>query len=499
MSHFAVKGGVTLNLGFFMRLTSSAAVFITAGLAFAQQPEPLMLGPVTVSGSFRSRFEIWDFFHGDANYNYPYSGNQLRVNFSQSLKRFDWQVEMEVPFLLGVPDDAIAPAPQLQLGLGGNYYGANSNSRYAAMVFAKQGFVRFRNFFGDKDQTLRVGRFEWMDGAEAVPRDATLSALKRDRVNQRLIGPFAWSHVGRSFDGFHYSANKGRINYTMIAALPTWGAFQVNGWGDLRVGFGYLSATGQTGSERSAGEWRILGIYYQDWRHLVKTDNRPLAARQADLNNIRIGTYGGHYMHKLDTTAGALNFLAWGVLQNGAWGRQDHSAGAMNLEAGWQPKVMPKLKPWLMGGYSRTSGDGNPSDNKHNTFFQVLPTPRPYARTPFHNMMNNEDFFGILALRPHKAVTVRAEFHALRNTNRNDLWYVGGGAFQPSTFGYIGRNTSGAQSLANLWDTSIDWNVNARLSVNGYYGFADGKSAMHVIYPKGPSAQFGYIEFIYRF
>jgi hypothetical protein len=436
----------------------------------ANAPEPLKWGSVVVSGSLRTRLEMWDFFAGNANNDYAYSGNIFKLSFAQTLKKFDWQLELAAPFLLGLPDDAIAPAPQLQLGLGGNYYAGNKNRRNAGMVFPKQGYVKLKSLFGDKDQSVRLGRFEWMDGSEATPKDATLAALKRDRVNQRLIGPFGWSHVGRSFDGFHYAASKGKITYTLVSALPTRGAFQADGWGNLKVGFAYGSATGQVGGGKSAGEWRALAIYYQDWRHVLKTDNRPAAARQADMNNIRIATYGGHYIHKVDTAAGTVNLMAWGVLQNGKWGRQDHAAGAADLEGGWQPKVLPKLKPWLSGGWSRTSGDGNAADGTHNTFFQLLPTPRPYARFPFYDMVNNEDRFAMLTVRPHKAVTLRSEFHALRLTDRRDLWYLGGGAFQPWTFGYIGRNTSGARSLANQWDLSADWNVNGHLNVNGFSG-----------------------------
>ncbi len=471
-----------------------------AGCLIAVQAQsPLKVGDVTVSGTLRTRLEMWDFFDGNANSDYAYSGNIFRLSFARTGQKLDWQVELAAPFLLGLPDNAIAPAPQLQLGLGGNYYAANKNSRNAGMVFAKQGFVRLKGLFGDKDQSLRIGRFEWMDGSEATPKDPTLAALKRDRVNQRLIGPFGWSHVGRSFDGFHYAANKGKTNYTLVGAIPTRGAFQVDGWGELKTGFVNASATQQVGSGKSLGEWRALAIYYQDWRHVVKTDNRTLAVRQQDLANIRIGTYGGHYLHKLDTNSGALNLLLWGVLQNGRWGRQDHKAGALDIEAGWQPKVLPKLKPWLQGGFFHSSGDGNSTDGRHSTFFQILPTPRPFARFPFYDMVNNEDFFGMLTLRPHKAVTLRSEFHALRLSNAKDLWYLGGGAFQPWTFGYIGRNTSGARSLANQWDVSADWNVNAHWNLNAYFGYADGKAAMHAIYPRGTNGKFGYLEMTYRF
>lgn len=467
----------------------------------ADPPEPLKLGSVTVSGSFRTRLEMWDFFAGNGDNQYAYSGNVFKLSFAQSRSRIDWQVELEAPFLLGLPSHAIAPAPQLQLGLGGNYYGANDNRNNAAMLFPKQGYIRIKRLFGDENQSLRLGRFEWMEGAEATPKDATLAALRRDRIAQRLIGPFGWSHVGRSFDGFHYSANtrKSRVNYTVVGALPTRGAFQVDGWGNLKVGFLYGSMTGQVGGGKSVGEWRAMAIYYQDWRHVLKTDNRPAAVRQLDYNNIQIGTYGGHYIHKWDTSAGDVDVLLWGVLQNGKWGRQDHTAGAYILEAGWQPKVLPKLRPWLSGGFSHTSGDNSAGDNKHGTFFQILPTPRPYARFPFYNMMNSEERFGMLTLRPRKSLTIRSEFHAIRLAERSDLWYLGGGAFQPWTFGYIGRNTSGARSLANQYDVSVDYNINAHLAFTGYFGFAQGKAAMHTIYPKGTDGKFGYLELTYKF
>jgi len=145
------------------------------------------------------------------------------------------------------------------------------------------------------------------------------------------------------------------------------------------------------------------------------------------------------------------------------------------------------------------SGDGNPDDNRHGTFFQLLPTPRPYARFPFFNMMNTEDRFGILLLRPHPKVTLSAEFHALRLTSDSDLWYSGGGAFQPWTFGYTGRATSGRRSLGNLYDTGVDYRVNSRLALSGYIGWTQGLAVMEQIYPQGKNGTFGYLEFLHRF
>jgi hypothetical protein len=114
-------------------------------------------------------------------------------------------------------------------------------------------------------------------------------------------------------------------------------------------------------------------------------------------------------------------------------------------------------------------------------------------------MMNTEDAFGSLILRPGAKVTVTSEFHSLRLSQANDFWYSGGGAFQPWTFGYTGRSTSGRRSLGNLYDTSIDYRVHPKLTMTGYFGYTQGLAAMEQIYPKGKNAKFGYVEGLYRF
>jgi hypothetical protein len=285
----------------------------------------------------------------------------------------------------------------------------------------------------------------------------------------------------------------------VVAALPTRGVFQADGWGNLKTGLLYGAATRQVVGKRNSGEWRLLGIYYQDWRRVTKTDNRAAVVRAADLGNIRIGTFGGHYIHTTATKAGPVDLLLWGVGQAGRWGLLDHRAASFAIEGGYQPALMARLKPWVRAGFSHGSGDGDPADENHGSFLQILPTPRPYARFPFFNMMNNQDLFASLILRPHKAVTIRSDARSLRLANRNDLWYLGGGAFQPWTFGYIGRATNGTRSLANLYDVSVDYNPIAQMTLTGYYGFADGRSVAQTIYPNGKNGNFGYLEFLYRF
>jgi len=474
---------------------------LAATVSFGQSADaPMKLGDVTVTGTLRARAYAWDWFEASSGNNqYRYSGNLLRVNLTEHRKGWDWDAEFAAPFLLGLPDNATAPAPQGALGLGSNYYSANGNSQYSSMVFAKQVYVRFKGLGPSEAGSLQVGRFEFNDGSELVPKNATLATLKRDRISQRLIGTFGWSDVGRSFDGGRFSYSRPTNDFTFVAAIPTRGVFQTDGWGWNRVGFGYASFTHEWGSGKHAADTRVFMIDYDDWRHILKTDNRPVSVRRGDTENIRIETFGAHSLHAFTTNAGTIDALAWGAMQTGRWGTQTQLAYALDFEAGFQPQVLKRLKPWVRGGFTIGSGDSNPGDSRHGTFFQMLPTPRPYARFPFFNMMNTEDRFGTLILRPHAEFTVSSEFHALRLSNANDLWYGGGGVFQPWIFGYVGRPASGRRSLSNLYDTSVEYRATRRTTFTGYFGYAQGLAAMAQIYPKGKNGTFGYVEAAFKF
>jgi len=502
---------------------SVGVLFLAGGFVFAQQPTPAManpdsepqkaahldssatapppkhkLGPFEISVNWRTRTEGWEWFQGPAgNSQYPFFDSLLRVGIGQTGEHFDWFIEGEQPSILGLPNNAVVAAPQGQLGLGGSYYAANHNHTNVANGFVKQAFVNFKH---EGPVGVKVGRFEYFDGTEVKPQDPLLASVIQTRISSRLISNFAFTTVQRSFDGVQASLDSGKNNFTFLGARPTQGVFQVKGMDELDVDTYYGAYTRSVTSEHNAGELRIFGLGYIDHRTLVlKTDNRPAAVRAADHGRIEIGTYGADYVHVLNTTnAGKFDFLVWGVAQTGAWGNLTQRASAFVGEAGWQAPVKV-LKPWFSAGYSYGSGDKNPNDSTNGTFFQVLTTPRQYARFPFYNMMNNEDFYGSLNLRPASKLTIRSEAHALRLASATDLWYSGGGAFQPQTFGYQGRSANGSRSLANVWDLSGDYQITRSFSATLYYGHAWGKSVIAKIYPKDADGQLIFLETNYRF
>jgi len=486
--------------------TTQAATLADAPPAPSQQqpskPAPSLpkrkIGPLEITVNWRTRAEGWNWFEGPTgNSDYGLWDSLLRVGIGQTGEKFDWFLEGEQPSILGLPNDAVVPAPQGQLGLGGNYYAANNNHTNVANGFVKQAFVNFKQV---GPMGLKIGRFEYFDGLEVKPKDPLLATVIQTRISSRLISNFAFAAVQRTYDGVQLSANSGANNFTFFGARPTQGVFQVKGMDELDVDTYYGAYTHSVNAGHGSGELRVFALGYIDHRtRVLKTDNRPAPVRTADIGKIEIATWGADYVHVFNTTdAGKFDVLFWGALQTGSWGDLSQHASSFVTEAGWQPPVKA-LKPWISAGYSYGSGDGNNSDSRHGTFFQVLTTPRQYARFPFYNMMNNEDLYGSLNLRPVSKLGIRSEVHTLRLANSHDLWYSGGGAFQPKTFGYTGRPSNTNRGLANVWDISADYQIVPAFSATLYYGHAWGKGVISSIYPKDANGSLIFLETNFHF
>ena len=461
----------------------------------AASSAPAAITPVL---ALRVRPEAWDWFQaGSDDGRYAYVGVHARAGLAQQRARWGWRAELAAPAILGLPSDAVAPAPRGQLGLGGSYAAANDGETSPVHVFLKQAFLRAGAPPASGGHALRVGRMELADGAETAPASAAIATLKRDRVAQRLIGTFPFTHVGRSFDGGHYTFDRAGRNATVLAVRPTRGAFDVRGWDELDITVAYGALTLPVRTPRLAGEVRLFAARYDDDRRVVETDNRPLAERQGDPGDVGVTTVGGHWLESVPLVGGELDVLLWGAIQRGGWGRLSHRAGAAAIEAGWQPPPgFGALRPWLRAGWNRASGDERASDGRHGTFFPMLPTPRIYARFPFYTTMNLDDRFASLLLRPG-TLSMRLDVRRLALAEGQDLWYTGGGAFERETFGFAGRPANGLRPLATLLDLSVDWRVRPRWTAAAYLARAAGGAVVERIYAGRSTAHFGYVELQY--
>jgi hypothetical protein len=475
----------------------AAALFtLLAGWARAEVALQQVSSKVSIAGSLRTRAEAWNFFEpgGPTNDDYVFGATVGRFALAWKDEAFDVVVEAQNSALFGLPDNAVGPPPIGALGLGAVYF-ANNRAENDASVFLKQGFLNVKKI-GIPGLALKGGRFEFSEGAEVLTGDATLDWLKNARLSQRLIGPFGFSHVGRSLDGFLAAFTRAPFNATALVAHPTQGAFDLAGMkeiDEIDLAYGALNLTRPSFAQM--GDGRFFYIYYRDRRDLLKTDNRPPDVRALDREDISIHTFGAHWIHAIPSSAGPFDFLAWGVLQTGDWGTLDHSGWGYAAEVGWQPAGVC-WKPWVRAGYGRTSGDDDPSDGDHDTFFQILPTPRVYSYSTFYNLMNNGDAFAQLLLRPIPGLVSRTDFHDLRLSEGRDLWYQGGGATVSDRdvgFGYSGRPGGGRTDLFRVVETSLSYDWSTNVTIGLYYGHVFGGAVIRSLFV-GDDGDFGFVE-----
>jgi hypothetical protein len=474
-------------------LTTLAAM---TGLASAEVVLSDVSSKLSVAATLRTRGEFHNFFEppDTTNNDYAFGATQLRAGMTWKDDLFDLMVEGQNSALFGLPDDAVGKPPVGPVGLGATYF-LHNRAENDASVFLKQGYAKLKKL-GVDGLSLKGGRFEFSDGTEVLAGEPTLDWLKNARLSQRLIGPFGFSHVGRSFDGVTGQLTRGPYNLTALAVHPTQGGFDLAANKEIGdIDLGYLAFNLTRPEFAKSSDARIFYIYYGDGRGLLKVDNRPLEVRQTDRGHIEIHSEGAHYIQTIATGAGPFDVLAWGVLQQGDWGVLTHVAWAYDFEAGWQPAGLP-AKPWIRAGFGRTSGDDDPSDGDHRTFFQIIPTGRIYSYSTYYNLLNDEDAFVQVLLRPMTGLVSRTDFHNIRVSEGKDLWYQGSGAtlaHRDVGFGYSGRPASGRRDLFRVVETSLSYDWSPHVSTAVYYGHLFGGAVVRAIFD-GDDADFGYLE-----
>jgi hypothetical protein len=320
------------------------------------------------------------------------------------------------------------------------------------------------------------------------------------RIAERLVGPFGYTHATRSLDALKLVWDRPTWNATAFAGKPTFGGYELSANRQIdHVSLGGAALTAKTLPAGPPVDLRAFYLFYRDARRdPVKVDNRPQPVRAADGRSIAIQNLGGHALTVLDAGPGALDALAWIALQTGDWGALDHRAHAFALELGYQLARLPAA-PWLRLGWNRASGDASPGDGDHDTFFQVLPTPRIYAQLPFYNLMNGDDLFAQLILQPHPLVNLRFDYHRLYLSESDDLAYGGGGAGNAKLFGFSGLSSLGGDSLANLVDVALTAGPWRRLSLYAYYGRAYGREVFPRAVYRDRDTNYFYVDLTWRY
>ncbi len=460
---------------------------------------------ISIVASDRVRYESVDWFGppgvapgtGDRVERYDFAAQQLRLGLRATLPNLQFLVEGQDVRLLGLPDDATLPPPSGSLGPGANYYLYNRETNPGATIL-RQAVLTVRA----RGANLALGRFEQADGLETLPADADLLWIKRARVAERLLGPFGYTHVGRTVDGARLWVDRPAWNATGLGVRPTTGGFEVDGGEDLdQVRVLGASLTAKTLLAPTPTDARAFWFHYEDERVddgvPVRVDNRPLVDRRADRAPIRLHTAGGHAATVVDAGSVRLDGLAWLAVQRGDWGAQAHRAWGGALEAGIHWPRHP-WSPWIRAGLNHASGDRDAGDERHGTFVPPLPTARVYALFPFYTAMNLEDRFVQLLVRPHPLVSIRADYHVLALDSAADLWYAGGGAVRQDIFGYGGTPSGGGRKLARVVDLSVGVTPHRRLALAAYGALAYGDAVVRSTFADEVAA-YGFLEATIRY
>jgi hypothetical protein len=450
--------------------------------------------PPTTTWGVRNwtRVEWWRFFEppaGGGDNEYAYPANRLHVGLRRDAPRYAFTAAFQYVQFVGLPSGAVGPGP---LGLGAVYFA------HAGRSDSRQLYLRYLNLELKgllPGVRVQVGRMPYSSGGETISPNPRIEAIKQQRVAARLLGEFEWSLYQRGYDGVRVDGSRGAWNATFAAFHPTQGGFEDAAglmMNDVTVFGGNLTRRG------GGTEVQAFGIRYNDGREVAaRPDNSGRAATGVDVG---VTTFGATVVSASEPRAGRQwDGLLWGAAQTGHWYEQTHRAASVAAEAGFQWGLAP-WRPWLRAGVLWASGDGDASDDRHATFFAVLPTVRRYSQSATYAQMNHPDLFGQALLRPVPPLSVRVDVHRVGLASSQDRWYFGSGATQSrgTQFGFATRPSYGSTRLATVVEGGVEYALSPHWTINGYLGVLRGGAVVQRAFA-GRTMTFAYLENVVQF
>ncbi|HEY3162221.1 MAG TPA: alginate export family protein [Vicinamibacterales bacterium] len=486
--------------------TAAAVVLISASASRAIAQTSPAPAPASTTWTLRdwSRVEMWRFFEppaGGGNDDYAFGANRLFAGVQRTARAYDFTAALQYVQFGGLPSDAVGPGP---LGTGAVYY-AHAGRSDSRQVYLRYANIRVKRLI--PRTTIQIGRMAYASGNEAVSGNSKIEAVRTQHVFARLIGEFGWSIYQRAYDGVRVDTARSRWTATGFAFHPTQGGFE-DAAGLMMPGVTVLGAAATVNpapSTRSAPSGQAPAIQYQAFAYRYRDTRRVTqrpdnTGRTATAADVGINTFGVTVITAPPPRNGRQwDALLWVAAQTGSWYEQTHRAASVAAELGHQ-WTAARWQPWLRGGYLYASGDGDPSDNRHGTFFEMLPTVRQYAQSALYSQMNNTDLFAQLLARPRPNINVRFDWHRVGLASSRDGWYFGSGATQEhgSIFGFATRPSFGATHLATIEEGSIDYAIQPHWSIGGYLAVGRGGGVVTPAFA-GQTLTFAFIENVVQF
>jgi len=332
------------------------------------------------------------------------------------------------------------PVPQLRL-----FTEIQDSRDYKAAVTRRSGGgafedrVDFFQFFVDiKDLntiplTVRVGRQTLVFG------------------DQRLVGPFGWSNVGRSFQGVRLIMKKDQVEanlWWVNVVNPEDGEFNEPIWDDDFIGF------------------------LANWQNIAQGElDTYLFLRDNSSNGRQIYTLGGHFRGE-PTVDGSIDYDFELAYQTGDFSTGiDHSAILFHAGLG-RTLMLSRMKPRFGFQYNFASGDPTPGDSENKTPDNLYPTNHlHYGSIDFFSWRNMQNVKLESSLKPHQKLLVKGDLHFFWLNEIHDAWYNSGGAsIRPAD---ANRETDTA--VGKEVDITVRYSYNKHFNImTGYSHFFTG-------------------------
>jgi len=425
----------------------------------------------------RFRVEGWDAFTNETDF---YTANRARLHLT-----YTWR---DLLSLVGEVQDLRLNGLSPDLTGPGAIYRANSGGDdEAGGTGVRQLFLELRPVEGG---FARVGRQDVKLGAEAAYAEPDWRYLKTLRLGERLVGTVGWTQAERAYDGVSAGLDRGGHVLYAFAARPTTGLFDVDSaYRDMRqVEVGGLSWTVKRDTWLPNAELEAFAVGYRDDR---ATDHGGLA------KGVLIYTVGGSFLGIGPLGPGKVDLLLWGAGQWGRYSTLHQGAEAGMAELGYQIPQLP-ARPWLRAGVNAASGDSDPTDRRHGTFFNLLPTNHPYYgfadQLAFQNLV---DSFLQLRLTPHEKLALNLFVHRFVLASKADARYSGSGAFNESVFGFNAQPSRGRRNVGTEYDAVATLTPDPHLTLEVGYSFLAGGGVLQV--NRDPDVHFGYASIEVRY
>ncbi len=445
----------------------------------------------------RLRWEYWSGLEAKPNAQSDYNFVNLRVRpyVKYPGEHFVFFFQFQYTGAFNLPENGVS-------GPGRLYFSLSQPDDHPQATDVLEFWMKAQDFLVD-GLGFRVGRLGFKGGVEQLYDDKALSWVKKVRLSERLLGTFDWTNIGR-----RYHAAMGFYN-TQWFRIDAYAAKLLAGGFEYDTAFKELKDVDIFGGTMTLKddflidhtEIRIYGIFYRDSRDVARSVTGGTLEIPA-VGASWAGVYPGFGPGRVDT-------LLWGCYQWGDWGASNHSAYALLAEAGYKFTEV-RFQPWFRLGVALASGDDDPTQGTHKSFFGMVPTNHKfYGYMDTSALSNLINFYQQVILAPAAGVTVQVDGHLFWLHDTNDSWYAGSGPTRNDVFGYAGgfnlssgttaRLTGGEGFIGGELDLTAKYKASKHVSFSGTYAHFFGAAGAAAVFPENHDGDWLYIQTVVTF